>query len=227
MTHEFLQQWWRLTRHGLRVECAEPQRWLSSLLFAITILFLFSFAMGDIPSELKLQIVLSELFLCCFLVLQLVHQRVLATEEEDRAVDILVASPISYAALYLAKLSLAVVLCCAIILPFLGFMQILHGFGLFNLGLLAIAGLVILALSALGILLAQMTQKATGRDLLFPLLYFPLSVPVLLAAVQASFCYSQISSAGAFDLWLGLLGGFCIIYLTLGILLFEELVGLD
>jgi heme exporter protein B len=151
----------------------------------------------------------------------------LSTEEEDRAIDVLVSLPISYSVLYLAKVSLAVFLSGIIILPFIGFMQILHGIELWNLSFLSIAGLMILALSALGVLLSQMTEKASGRDLLFPLIYFPLTVPVLLSAVQASFCLWEIHSPESFYLWLGLLGAFCIIYLTLGILLFEELIGLD
>ncbi len=223
----FLQQWLCLARHGLRLELAEPQRGLSSLLFAVTILFLFSFALGDLPSTFKVQLVLSEAFLCCFLVLQMVHQRLLSIDEKDRAIDVMVASPLSFSAFYLAKVALAVVLSLIIVLPFLWFMQILHGVGLMSFGLIGIVCLVILALSSLGILLAQMTLRAAGRDLLFPLLYFPLSVPVLLSAVQASFCLWQLAKPESFDLWLGLLVGFCIIYLTLGCLFFEELIGLD
>jgi heme exporter protein B len=92
---------------------------------------------------------------------------------------------------------------------------------------LSILTLMILALSSLGVLLSQMTEKAAGRDLLFPILYFPLAVPVLLAVVQASYCLWDIHNREDLNLWLSLLGGFCVIYLTLGIVLFEELVGLD
>lgn len=222
-----MKQFFALIRHSFRIELAEPQRLVSSFLFGVTILFLFAFAMDEVPSDIKQQLVLSEVFLCCFLVLQLVHQRILATEEEDRAVDILVTSPISLSVLYIVKVTLAVLLSGIIIFPFIGFMQILHGMDLWNFRFLSVVGLIILALSALGVLLSQMTEKAAGRDLLFPLLYFPLTVPVLLSGVQASFCIWNIHSPDGFNLWLGLLGTFCIIYTTLGVLLFEELIGLD
>lgn len=226
MKHKLLYQFFHLIRHSLRIELREAQRLLSSFLFGVSILFLFAFAVGEFPPNIKMQMVLSELFLCSFLVLQLVHQRMLASEVEDRALDILVASPLSISVLYIVKVCLSTLLSLLIIFPFIAFMQILHNVDILNVFFLGLVFLMVLALSALGVLLSQMTEKASGRDLLFPLLYFPLSVPVLLSGVQASFAYWGIQSEG-FDLWLGLLMGFCIIYITLGVLLFEELVGLD
>jgi heme exporter protein CcmB len=213
-----------LIKHSLRIELSNFQRLFSSFLFGITILFLFSFAIGDLDSNIKMKFILSEVFLCSFLVLQLVHQRIFLSDEEDRALDILVSSPLSLSILYLAKVSLSVLLSLLIIFPFVCFMQILHGVSLVNGFFLMLMLLMIVSLSALGVLLSQMTEKAVGRDLLFPLLYFPMTVPVLLSSVQASFCYWEIQNFDGFDLWLGLLIGTCIIYITLGILLFEELI---
>jgi len=222
-----IKQVFALLRHSMRLEISESQRVLSSFLFGMTILFLFAFAMGDVPENVKVHLVLSEIFLCIFLVLQLVHQRILSVEEEDRAMDVLVTSSVSISLFYLVKVFLAVLLSGIIIFPFLAFMQILHGVNLWNGLFLCVVALIILALSSLGVLLSQMTEKAAGRELLFPLLYFPLTIPVLLSGVQASFCLWNIHNPDGFDLWLGLLGAFCIIYLTLGVLLFEELIGLD
>lgn len=216
-----------ILKHSLRLERAVPQGVLSSFLFGLTVLILFSFAIGEVNDELKMQILLSQVFLCSFLVLQMVHQRILFSEQEDRAMDILVVSPLSYSAIYLAKVIFACLISGIIIFPFIGFMQVLHAVDLWRLPLLATVCLVLVALSSLGVLLTQMTEKASGRDLLYPLLYFPLSVPVLLAGVQASFCLWEIQARDDFTLWLGLLLVFCIIYLSLGVLLFEELLGLD
>ena len=60
--------------------------------------------------------------------------------------------------------------------------------------------------------------------MLFPLLYFPLAIPVLLASVQATLIFLGGGEQGASQ-WLGLLAGFDIIYFTLGLLLFGELLG--
>lgn len=223
----FIRQFLLLIRHGFRMEMAEPQRWLSSLLFAVTILFLFSFAIGELPSAIKPRLLLAELFLSCFLVLQLVHQRILAAEEEDNAFDVLTTYSVSFSTLYLVKVILAFFLSVMVIGPFFAIMQLMHNMQVLDPTILGVAGLVIMSLSALGVLLSRMTQSATGRELLFPILYFPLSIPILLAAVQASFCYWQIDNPESLYLWFGLLGGLCIIFLTLGILLFEELFGMD
>ncbi len=220
-------QYHKLLKQSFCVEKAEPQRVLSSLLFAFTMVFLFSFAVDEIPPVYKMQFILAEVFLCIFLVLQIVHQRILATEEQDRAIDILISSPLSFSVFYIVKVTVALCLSGVIIFPFLAFMQILHGVSLWNLSFICIVLLVIFSLSAMGVLLSQMTERASGRDLLFPLLYFPLTIPVLLSAVQASFCYWEIRNAESLNLWLGLLCVFSVVYFTLGVLLFEELIGLD
>ena len=70
-----------------------------------------------------------------------------------------------------------------------------------------------------------MTLKANARQILYPLLYFPLTAPVLLGAVQSSrLCLDGGRAAADIKAWLGLLLGFDCIYVTLGILLFTELV---
>jgi heme exporter protein B len=95
----------------------------------------------------------------------------------------------------------------------------------FSWAVIGIALLALAGLASLGVLLSAMTLKANSRQILYPLLYFPLTTPVLLAAIQSSILILQ---KGAFPdtarPWVGLLLGFDAIYLTLGILLYPELM---
>ena len=225
MKQTFFQQLTSHFKHGLIAELAEPQRWMGSFLFALTILFLFAFALGDLEENVKVQVLTAEFFLCSFFVLQITHLRIFAAEEEDKAVDIIQSYPTDMSTYYIAKVLLAVLLSALIIFPFLGLMVLLHGFPALTGKFALIATLSIVSLSTLGVLLSWMTQKASGRELLFPLLYFPLAVPVLLSAVQASFCLWGLAPEAMFLKWLSLLSGLCVIYFTLGFLLFEEITG--
>jgi hypothetical protein len=67
--------------------------------------------------------------------------------------------------------------------------------------------------------------------MIYPLIYFPLTTPVLLAAMQASLLALDPETvsmsalwAGPARSWAGLLLAFDVIYLTLGVLLYGELV---
>jgi heme exporter protein B len=89
----------------------------------------------------------------------------------------------------------------------------------------AAAFLGLTGLTSLGVLLSAATLKASGREIIFPLLYFPLSTPILLSAIESSLAYFEnSSSSGQWIQWLILLVCFNVISFTLGLLLFGELV---
>jgi heme exporter protein B len=71
-----------------------------------------------------------------------------------------------------------------------------------------------------------MMLRSNARQILYPLLYFPLTTPVLLAAVESSkaLLIEQHSLGHLMSSWLGLLVISGIMYFTLSLLLFGELV---
>lgn len=221
------QQYCILLRHSLKLEIADAKKILTSLLFGVSILFLFSFAMGEPPPEIKVQVIIAEVFIANFLVLQLIHQQMLKTEEADRAFDILTISPISYSMLFFSKVCVSTLISMGILLPFITFIQFLEAVELWNLFFMGILALSSFALSTVGTLLAQMTGSSEGKQMIYPLLYFPLSMPVLLSSVQASFAYWGIHSSDSMGTWFEILILFSVIYFVLGILLFEEILGVD
>jgi heme exporter protein B len=80
-----------------------------------------------------------------------------------------------------------------------------------------------LGLTAIGTFLAQICQVARSGDVLFSLGYFPLVVPVLIAATQLSRAVLSAEPLGEGP-WLQLLAVFDVIYSTTGWLLFRYLV---
>jgi heme exporter protein B len=92
--------------------------------------------------------------------------------------------------------------------------------------IVVILAMVILGLTSLGTLLAALTDGIEHRVLLFPLIYFPLTTPILLAAGQCSLALAQNQSTleNLLSSWLGLLLIFDAIYVILSTLLFGELL---
>ncbi len=80
------------------------------------------------------------------------------------------------------------------------------------------------SISAPGTMHAALSARARSRDLLLPLLLFPLVVPCVIAAVQASracFTGDVMDELGA---WLRVLVGFNVVHWSLGALLFARVV---
>lgn len=221
-------QWWLLVRQGLKAELADAERLISPVLFSVTLLILFSFAMGDVGPDLRPKVYLAGTFLTLLFSLQLCFSRLFDPDRQDLVFDLLRCYPVSHTAWYLSKYVLILILGAATLVPTMLFGAFLHhsvARPVFSWTVMGIASLALAGLGALGVLLSTITLKAHGRQILYPLLYFPLTTPVLLAAVQASL---TVLDRGAVDstaaTWMWLLLGFDAIYFVLGVLLYPELV---
>ncbi|HDP98956.1 MAG TPA: hypothetical protein ENN22_07230 [bacterium] len=81
-----------------------------------------------------------------------------------------------------------------------------------------------LGFSAVGTLLSAISVNTRAREILLPVLLFPIAIPILLAAVKST---SQLINSGQFTetlAWIKILAGFDIIFLVLSGLLFEYVV---
>lgn len=222
-----LQQIYYLSKQQLSIEFQSRDRLMSPLLFSITILLLFTFSFGEFDKSLLNQFFTAEVFLAIFLSLQLILMRSFDSDQEDGALDLIRTYPIWPASLFLAKLITVSILCIMIAIPtiLLGclLLAVPNPMSFFT-PILGIVLLLIIGLVPLGLLLAAIVIHAQARQIIYPLLYYPLCTPALLAGVQSSLLYLENGKfTDSLWNWLGLLLAFDIIYLTLGVLLFIEL----
>ena len=217
-----------LLANGIKSELSDLERLISPLLFALTILILFTFAVGEIEPDMRIKLFVAEIFLTTFLALQISFSRVFEPARTDRVFDLLRTYPVSYNAWFLAKYVLVVLLGLSVAIPTIFIATLMAGkvlTGISIWGLIPVTILAVAGLSALGVLLAAITLKAQSRQILYPLLYFPLTAPVLLSAIQLSLTYLEKGSfTSETQSWFLLLAAFDVIYVTLGVLLFSELV---
>lgn len=90
--------------------------------------------------------------------------------------------------------------------------------------LLAVTALGVIGLVVLGTFYASMSSRSRAREVLLPLLLFPMLVPVLLAATTASKALigaDLMHEAGA---WIRLLIGFDVIFLIATFMAFEHVI---
>ena len=102
---------------------------------------------------------------------------------------------------------------------------------LFNLNILNIIfplALIIflgtLGFAAVGTLLSAISVNTRAREILLPILLFPIAIPVLLAAVKATGSLINEGTFASAESWVKILTGFDIIFLVLSSLLFEYVV---
>ncbi|HET9240188.1 MAG TPA: heme exporter protein CcmB [Oligoflexus sp.] len=224
-----LLQFRALLAQSIHAEWASAERWLSPLLFALTMLLLFSFAFGRVEPAFVPQLFVAATFLTAFFALQIAFSRVLEPDMQDRVFDQLRSYPIAPTAWFLSKYLLVLMIGLMILGPTLVLADLFINestISFLSFPLFAIAACSLIALGALGVLLSTMMLRSNARQILYPLLYFPLTTPVLLAAVESSkaLLIEQHSLSHLMSSWLGLLVISGIMYFTLSLLLFGELV---
>jgi len=200
-------------------------RVLAVLTFAITILLLFSFAAGP-DTQVLAHHAGGYLWLAVLLASVLALSESFRKEMEDDALTSLQLLPVDARALFLGKAmanGLMLVLLALALLPatFVLFETSVHGSWLYLLGFVVLGcG----GLAGPGTLYAAMTAQARGRDVMLPLLLFPLVVPVIVAAVKGSSLAFGGDPMGQAPSWLALLGCFNLVYWGLCPLLFGRVI---
>lgn len=216
-------------RLQLKSEWAEPERMCSLLLFSINLILLFWFAAADVADKFPVPLFITQSYLTLFVALQIAFVRLFEPEEADRAFDHLVVSPINYGAWYVAKLMGAVVSSLLLVVPTVLISALFSGESIIIERLssvLALASSSAVAASSLGVLLSALVARVGARQILFPLLYFPLSAPVLLCAVNATSTVLSEAAANAAtnNPWLALLAIFTAVYFLLGFIFYGDLL---
>ena len=81
------------------------------------------------------------------------------------------------------------------------------------------------ALVVNGTFFAALSMRARSRELLLPLILFPIFIPALLAMVLA--CTDVLTGNDVPVLWIKLLGGYDVIFTTVSLLLFETVLNAE
>ncbi len=191
--------------------------------YALIVLVLFGFAF-DQDRTLLIRSAPGLFWMAVLLCSLLAVQRSFALEAADGARDGLRMSGLDPAGIFLGK-ALAVAAELMVLEVLLGIgIVVLYGSRLGDpLLLVSTAALSTAGLAAAGILYGVMASGLRVRETLLPLLVLPVVAPVLLGATEAWRVALGLSADNGWR-WLGLLGSFAVIYVTLGILAFGALL---
>jgi heme exporter protein B len=151
--------------------------------------------------------------------------RLMNQERENQCLDALLLAPVDRTALYLGKVLANwafMLLLAAILIPVAGFFYSLNPF---RWGLIGVVLLGTLGYSLAGTLISAIAAKLSNREMYLPVLLFPVVIPLLMAAVRATNLLLTNGAASELGTWVLMLGGFDLLILAVGILLFDQIIG--
>jgi heme exporter protein B len=170
-----------LARKDLVLELRARDTLPAMLLFVVSTLVVFHFVLPGDSSDLAAA---GLLWVALIFTALLGLSRAFAAEGEQGVIDGLVLAPSDRSAIWLGK--------ALSILVFLGLAELvaLPAFALFFGAVdgALVAGVVLadLGIAAVGTLLAAMATASRSRELLLPLLFLPLAIPIVVGGVGAS-----------------------------------------
>lgn len=207
------------------LELRRRESLLTMFFFGTLLLFVFQFAF-DLTTESVSALVPGLLWLAFLFTGTLGLAQLFQAEREQHNFDALLLAPLDTGALFLAKAGFNLALMAAVELVVIPLFWILFNLPSWNLlpQIFLVTLLGTIGFCALGTLMSAVTLRARARELLLPLVLFPLMIPVILATIR---CLEEVLRAGQLVeeiAWLRLLLGFDVIFLTAGVMIFDWVV---
>ena len=217
---------WLVLRKDLTVEVRSLEIAYTTLFFAVSCVLVFAFALvqeGRAPADGAAGILWISIAFAGTLALGRAFER----ERQSETLRALLLAPSPRPAIYVGKLLgiMALLLAAEVVLiPLVALLfqtnLLAHPFWLAAILLTGTIGF-----ASVGTLFAAMLVRARSRDVLLPVLLYPITVPVIIAGVRATALLAQPE----FELplvrfWAALLVTFDIVFVTLALWTFEPLM---
>jgi len=215
-----------IARKDLVVEARSRELLYTTVFFAVAVVLMFSFSFvvdGAPLTDAAAGILWVALAFSGTLALGRTFER----ERQSETLKALLLAPVERAALYLGKL-IGMLVIMSLVVAVVGplvvvlFRVSLDGVFWHLLGLLVAGGL---GFAGVGTLFGAMLNRSQSRDVLLPVVLYPLTVPVMIAGVSgtAALLSAEPNMARA-EVWLSMLVFFDAVFLTLALWVFDAVM---
>ena len=215
---------WLILRKDLTVEVRSGEVAYTTLFFAVSCVLIFAFALvrdGRAPEDGAAGLLWIAIAFAGTLALGRTFER----ERQSETLRALLMAPTARPAVYLGKLLGIVALLAGVEVILVPLVALLFNANALLehpawLAAILIAGTV--GFAAVGTLFAAMLIRARSRDVLLPVLLYPVIVPVMIAAVRgtAVLLQPEVDTQVAW-FWLALLATFDVVFVTLALWTFN------
>ncbi|MEO7272657.1 MAG: heme exporter protein CcmB [Vicinamibacterales bacterium] len=222
----FLRSAWLITQKDLLIEVRSREILYTTLFFAVSCVLVFAFGFVDEGRALD-GAAAGILWIAIAFSGTLALGRTFERERQSETIRALLMTPVDRPALYLGKLAGVLLLLAsveAIIVPLIAlmFQAPIFAHPWLMGGLLATGTL---GFAAVGTLFAAMLGRSRSRDVLLPVLLYPITIPVIIAGVRgtAALLAPEVDLPMA-RVWLSMLVFFDLVFVTLALWTFEPVM---
>jgi heme exporter protein B len=219
----FLRTVWLVTRKDLLIEVRSREIVYTTLFFAVSCVLVFAF--GFVREGRPVQDAAAGiLWIAIAFSGTLALGRAFDRERQSETLRALMLAPVDRPALYIGKLVGVLLLLGAVEAIVVPLVALMFQAPLFAHPVLMAALLAsgTIGFAAVGTLFAAMLVRARSRDVLLPILLYPITIPVIIAGVRGTASLLQpdvdIPMATA---WLSMLAFFDVVFITLALWTFE------
>jgi len=207
----------------LAAEFRSRELFSAMLVFSLLVILIFNFAL-ELDIATRESVTSGVLWVTFAFAGTLGLNRSMSIEKDQGSLDGLLLAPVDRSAIYFGKVisNLCFMLIVeAMVLPVYSF--------LYNVNLLRPALMLVLLLGSIGYivvgtLLATMAVQSRTREVLLPILLFPVVIPVLIATVRASGGLLAGDDLASIRPWLNLLIVYDVIFASIAFMVFDYVV---
>jgi len=174
-----------IVRKDLAAELRSFELVSAMLVFSLLVIIIFNFAL-ELDVKVRQSVTAGVLWTTFAFAGTLGLNRSMSTEKDRGCLDGLLLAPVDRSAIYFGKAISNLVFMLIVEAFVLPIYSMLYNVNLFRLDLLGVILLGSIGYTAVGTLLSAMSVQTRTREVLLPILLFPVVILVLLAAVKVS-----------------------------------------
>ena len=219
----FLKAVWAIVWKDLQAEFRSRELFSAMLVFSLLIILIFNFAL-ELDVKTRQSVTAGVLWATFAFAGTLGLNRSMAIEKDRGCLDGLLLAPVDRSAIYFGKVISNLAFMLIVELIVLPVYSVLYSVNLFQPGLLLVILLGSIGYTGVGTLLSAMSVQTRTRDILLPILLFPVVIPVLLAAVKASSGFLANADWEEILFPLNLLIAYDVIFIAVAFMVFDNVV---
>jgi heme exporter protein B len=219
----YLRSVWAIVWKDLAAEMRSRELLSAMLVFALLVILIFNFAL-ELDAKTRSNVTAGVLWVTFAFAGTLGLNRSMAMEKDRGCLDGLLLAPVDRSAIYFGKVIGNLIFMLIVEIIVLPVYSILYNTNLFNPGLILVILLGSIGYVAVGTLLSSMAVQTRTRDVLLPILLFPVVIPVLIAAVKASAGFLQAIPMDEIMPWINLLIVYDLVFTAVAFMVFDYIV---
>jgi len=220
-----LKQIFAILRKDILLELRSKDIIISMSVFALIVVVVFNFTFDPTTQQIKISAP-GILWVALLFAGNIGLSRAFAREQENSMMQGVLLCPVDRSLIYVAKVIGNVIFMTIVQLIILPVMVILLDLSIGNVlpQLLVVLFLGTLGFAGIGTLFSTISANTKSREVMLPILLFPVAVPVILSATKSTAYLLSGRDIGQSLSWIKLLIGFDVIFLVICFLLYEYVI---